>query len=128
MLEHTPVLIVEDEAVVAIDLAFAVADNGGEVIGPAHSIEEAFRILPQHPVQAAILDFELNGRDVVPLARHLFEADIPFVFHTANALPLELAEQWPEVPVLLKPCPTALLMETLAGEIRKRADRARTAA
>lgn len=120
MFEQTPVLIVEDEPIVAIDLALAVADHGGEVIGPVASVDEAFRALSHSKIGGAILDFQLKDRDSTPIAEHLAKAGIPFVFHTANRLPPELAEQWPDLPVLLKPSSTEALMESLAGEIRKR--------
>jgi DNA-binding NtrC family response regulator len=120
MLQQVPVLIVEDEPIVAIDLAFAVSDCGGEVVGPVGSVDDAFRALSHSPVGAAILDVELRDRDVTPLAEHLAKAGIPFVFHTANRLPATLIEQWPDLPVLLKPSSISELMESLAREMRKR--------
>ncbi|WEK47617.1 MAG: response regulator [Candidatus Andeanibacterium colombiense] len=110
----------EDELAIGIDLAFAVSDRNGEVAGPVSTVDEAFRALADHPVDAAILDFELKGRDVTPLALHLVEAGIPFVFHTANALPPSIAELCPGAPVLLKPSSTTALMERLLDEIGKR--------
>jgi CheY-like chemotaxis protein len=120
MLEQIPVLIVEDEPIVAMDLAFAVTDSGGEVVGPVGSVDEAFRALSHSDVGAAILDFQLNDHDVTQFAQHLAKAGIPFVFHTANTLPPALAAQWPDLPVLLKPSSTAALMESLAREIQRR--------
>ena len=73
MLDQIPVLIVEDEPIVAMDLAFAVSDSGGEVVGPVGSVDEAFRALSHSQVGAAILDFQLRDHDVTPFAEHLAE-------------------------------------------------------
>lgn len=66
MLNQVSVLIVEDEPFVALDLAAAVEEGRGKVIGPAGSVHEALALMQQYPVQAAVLDVNLSDRDVTP--------------------------------------------------------------
>lgn len=74
-------LIVEDEIVLAGDLADYFEQKGAEILGPALTIEAA-----QHHVSsanAAILDVNINGKLVFPIADRLLELGIPFVFFTS---------------------------------------------
>ena len=64
-------MIVEDEPFIAFDLAMAVEEARGKVIGPAGSVREALMLIEQHLVQAAILDVNLSDRDVTPIAELL---------------------------------------------------------
>ena len=95
MLNQLPVLVVEDEALIALDLVEAIKQVEGVPVGPIATVEEAMRLIDIQPVKAAILDANLLDRDVTPLALALIERDIPFVIHTATGLPKELAEQHP---------------------------------
>jgi hypothetical protein len=71
LLNRVSVLIVEDEPLIALDLAMAVEEARGKVIGPAGRVREALALMEQHLVQAAILDVNLSDRDVTPIAELL---------------------------------------------------------
>ncbi|WP_374346009.1 HWE histidine kinase domain-containing protein [Phenylobacterium sp.] len=75
------VLIVEDAVLLAMELETGLSDAGAEVIGPAYELEEAMALLDQ-PVDAAVLDANLNGRSVTPVAELLAARGVPFVFAT----------------------------------------------
>ena len=75
------VLIVEDAVLLALELESGLADAGATVIGPAYELAEAFALL-DGPIDAAVLDADLNGESVIPLAHRLRERHIPFVFAT----------------------------------------------
>ena len=103
MLNGLPILIVEDEALIAIDLAEAIEGVQGQAVGPVATVADALALLDEKTIGAAILDANLLDRDVTPLALALIERGIPFVIHTGTGVPQELAELHPHLPVIPKP-------------------------
>ena len=75
------VLIVEDAVLLALELETGLADAGAEIVGPAYELEEAMALLDR-PIDAAVLDANLNGRSVTPVAEALAARGVPFVFAT----------------------------------------------
>jgi DNA-binding NarL/FixJ family response regulator len=61
-LSRCNILIVEDQAIIALDLESAVEESNGQVIGPASTVREALKLLHTNRVDAAILDANLPGR------------------------------------------------------------------
>jgi len=75
------VLIVEDAVLLAMELELGLSDAGAQIVGPAYELSEALALLDQ-PLDAAVLDANLNGHSVLPVAQALFARNIPFVFAT----------------------------------------------
>ncbi len=110
------VLIVEDEALVAIDLQFAFEDAGAEVLGPAMSLSDALAVAEQAAhIDCALLDVDLAGHDVYPVAHVLQRRGIPFIFHTGHGSRRRHAEMFPGALTCLKPTLPEKLIELLAG-------------
>lgn len=93
MATHTParqaalhgrcILIVEDDCITAMDLAETLSAAGAQVIGPAGTIATAFELLQHLPqLDIAVLDVELEGREVFAVADELVRRDVPIVFTT----------------------------------------------
>ncbi|WP_293452907.1 HWE histidine kinase domain-containing protein [Phenylobacterium sp.] len=80
-LKGARVLIVEDAVLLALELETALSEAGATVIGPAYELEEALALLDR-PIDAAVLDANLNGRSVTPVAEALAARKVPFVFAT----------------------------------------------
>jgi PAS domain S-box-containing protein len=80
-LKGARVLIVEDAVLLAMELENGLSDAGAKVIGPAYELEEAMGLLDQ-PIDAAVLDANLNGHSVRPVAEALARRKVPFVFAT----------------------------------------------
>jgi len=76
------ILIVEDNFVVATALKYLIDGYGGSVSAMAPNLERAYEALAATPVDIAVLDINLNGTSVVPLADHLRAQGVPFVFLT----------------------------------------------
>lgn len=76
------ILIVEDEFLLADDLAQHFRNVGAEIVGPAPDMPSAFRLLAG--IDAAVLDINLNGALVFPLADELQMMGIPFVFFSGH--------------------------------------------
>ena len=76
------VLMVEDEAYLAMALEDLLTDAGYHVLGAAR-LADALEIADHEHVDGALLDINLHGETVYPLASRLRELGIPFVFATA---------------------------------------------
>ncbi|MGF7152204.1 DNA-binding response OmpR family regulator [Sphingomonas zeicaulis] len=95
------VLIVEDEYYIACDLAHAFGEAGAEVVGPVSSLGQAVAV-GAAPLDLAILDINLAGEMVYPLADQLLARSVPIAFATgydASAIPARYAN----VPRFEKP-------------------------
>ena len=110
------VLIVEDEALVAIDLQFALEDAGAEVLGPAMSLPDALAMVEQSArIDCALLDVDLAGHDVYPVAQALQRRGIPFLLHTGHGSRRAHGEMFPGAITCLKPTLPETLIDLLAG-------------
>ncbi|MER9439770.1 hypothetical protein [Mesorhizobium sp. M0618] len=69
------ILIVEDEWFVAADLARFFRSMGAIILGPAPSVKQAWE--HTYAAEAAILDVNLNGQRVFPIADELVRRGIP---------------------------------------------------
>jgi len=90
-------LVVEDEYLVAADLAASLESLGTEVIGPAASVEEALSFVEKDGARldGAVLDINLRNERVYPVADVLTARGIPFVFtsgYDAVAIPSAYAK------------------------------------
>jgi CheY-like chemotaxis protein len=85
------VLLVEDEYMVAQDMAYELRALGAEVIGPVQSLDRALRLVDDEPdIDAGFLDINLNGEMAYPIADALLARGVQVVFTTGydeNAIP-----------------------------------------
>jgi len=84
------VLVVEDEALVAMLVEDALLDAGFGVLGPAATVEEALALLDRETPDAVVLDLNLAGETSTPVADCLAARSIPYVIATgygATGLP-----------------------------------------
>lgn len=102
-LDRCRVLVVEDEFYIADDMAAALTQLGAEVVGPAPSKETALAILSsESPIHAAVLDINLKGQAVFPVADALTARGVPFVFASGYG-PAMLPNRFRAVPLFEKP-------------------------
>jgi CheY-like chemotaxis protein len=87
---HT-ILVVEDQFLLADDLARELRTCGANVLGPAPGVERSLELMRGHCLTAAVLDVNLNGDMVYAVAEELVSSSIPFVVITGYPLPLEHA-------------------------------------
>ena len=114
MLTGSLVLVAEDQIFIAMDLALAVEDAGGEVAGPVASVENALALIEMRPITAAILDYNLTDGDITPVAILLLDANIPIIIQSGVGIPPELAMRFPDLVVYIKPYDAADLVSKLA--------------
>lgn len=118
-----PILIVEDEAIVAADIEQQLHRAGYASMGPVASAAEALCLVRERRPQAALLDIRLQGDvDGIALAERLItELEIPIIYLTAHADPatLERAKVTESFGYLLKPFDERLLEITIGMAIYK---------
>jgi len=77
------VLLVEDEYFIVHDMVRSFEASGAEVIGPAGTLEDALGLVYNNShIDGAVLDINLHGEVVYPVADELAERGVPFVFAT----------------------------------------------
>ena len=81
-MEGLRVLVVEDEALVALQLEDLLTEQGCIVVGPASRVRQALKLLNDHPVDAAVLDLNIAGELVYPVADELTNRGLPYIFAT----------------------------------------------
>ena len=96
------VMIVEDEPLVAMAMSELMAELGMIVIGPFGRVGQAITALKDSPVNAALLDINLAGELVYPLADRLMANNVPFVFVTGYGSE-SIDRRYANVRVLQKP-------------------------
>ncbi|MGR3495922.1 response regulator [Citreimonas sp.] len=77
------VLVVEDEFLIAMDVVMMLEQHGFAVFGSAASVRAALDLLDTGRPDVAMLDMNLRGELVTPVAERLRELDIPFVLASA---------------------------------------------
>jgi PAS domain S-box-containing protein len=95
------VLIVEDALLLALELEAGLTEAGAEVVGSAADVGEAMR-MADLPIDAAVLDANLNGASVLPVAQALAARGVPFVFATGYGDDKMLPAGF-DAPVIRKP-------------------------
>ena len=107
------ILVVEDEPLVAMNLSKSLSELGFSVVGPYSTLAKAATAAVQTEVDAALLDVNLSGETVYPVAEILASKNVPFAFITGygtEALPGKFAN----APVLQKPVDQQTLQNLLA--------------
>ena len=110
-------LIVEDEYLLAQDLTDYFQELGVEVIGPVGSVSEALKLLNLIEVHGAILDINLRGERVYPVADALRQKRVPFIFASGYGAETEPAA-YADVPRCVKPVDFSVLAKAVSEHIQ----------
>lgn len=101
--EGRRILLVEDEYLLASDLAQELAGQGAQVLGPVPSVEKALALLAANDrPDGAIIDVNLGGELAFPVADALLSRGVPLVFTTGYD-PGILPDRFEHVPRCEKP-------------------------
>lgn len=114
LLNGLRVLVVEDEMLVSMLVEDMLADFGCSVVGPAPDFDEAMALATTADIDAALLDVNLAGRPIFPVADKLKARGVPFAFASGYGQ-AGLAEEHRDAPVLQKPFRQADLERALNG-------------
>lgn len=112
-LQGRRVLVIEDESLVAMLLETILDDMGCTVVGPASNIDDGLRaVTGEAALDAALLDVNVAGREVFPVAEALKARGVPFVFSTGYG-EAGLPEHWRGHPTIQKPFTESAIRDAL---------------
>lgn len=110
------IMVVDDEALVLFDLVMTVEDLGYEVFCDSISVPDALACLEGGTPDAALLDIDVGGTLVWPVARVLKDRGCPIAFVSANRSHAELEGEFSEARFIDKPASSdqiAAMIDTL---------------
>jgi CheY-like chemotaxis protein len=107
------ILLLEDEAILGLEISEILSSAGAHVIGPFGSLTEGTRAARRESIDVAVLDMNLNGQMVYPVAEELQQRKIPVLFLTGYDVP-DMPKSLHKVPHVLKPVDPAQLLRLIA--------------
>jgi DNA-binding LytR/AlgR family response regulator len=111
------VFVLEDESLVLFNMEDILAELDCRVVGPAMRLDEADAMFELAcGADVAILDVNVAGKHVFPLAERLAARGLPLVFATGYGR-AGLPDSWQQTPVLQKPY-TKAQVEAALNEVR----------
>ncbi|MEX6505693.1 response regulator [Jiella sp. M17.18] len=106
------ILVVEDEALIGMELAYEI-ESAGAFVTHVLTLEAALKSLDK-TWSAAVLDINLRGKDVFPVADRLQQMGVPFLFCSGHGSHQETSSRYPGSRLLAKPVDEAVLLAALA--------------
>jgi CheY-like chemotaxis protein len=110
------ILIVEDEFLVALQLEDDLKALGGETVGTYGDLASATDAARREEFDVAVLDINLNGRLVYPLADELAARGVPFIFVSGYSM-TNLPERFRAAPRIAKPYSVAALVSEVRSAV-----------
>lgn len=113
------ILVVEDELLIAMELDLTLQSAGYQVLGPAPSVSAALGLLRAERPDAAVLDVNLAGEWVTPVAEVLRAMTVPFILASGyRAAELHVEPVLRDAVNVGKPSTTDLLLRELRSVLR----------
>lgn len=108
------ILIVEDEYLIAMDLALGLGDLGADIVGPAGSVAEALELIDSvgTELDGAVLDVNLRDERVYPVAEALLALGVRFIFASGYDAAL-MPPEYTDIPRCPKPMDKSLVAKFL---------------
>lgn len=114
-LAGTRILVVEDEALIAVEIEETLMDEDASVMGPCHTLAEARALMQGEAPSAAILDVHMGAELSLPLARELAARGVPFLLYTGQSRAELRQGGWPDWPLVGKPSLPNELLDAVMG-------------
>jgi CheY-like chemotaxis protein len=116
-LKGRSILVVEDETLIALDVARVLEEVGCIVIGPVSTVADAMSRIADAAIDAAVLDVNLHAEKSLPIMDTLLTGNVPFVIVTGYARET-LPPRFRDKPYLGKPFGHMDLVLALDGALR----------
>ncbi len=110
------ILVVEDDLMIAMLIDDVLKEAGCEVVGPFPRLAPALQAASAERLDGALLDINLAGELVSPVADRLIERGVPFVFLTGYGWHM-LPDRFHTRPLVTKPCRRDMLLTALARAV-----------
>jgi CheY-like chemotaxis protein len=114
MLDGQRILVVEDEAMIALDLHETLRECGATVVGPAGTPDEALAFIEAEKVDCALLDIKLGDEDVSAVAVALEKLAVPIILVTAYG-DVRLPRGFETRPLVRKPYEQRTLLNLIVS-------------
>jgi DNA-binding NtrC family response regulator len=119
-LEGTRLVIVEDDAILLMDLESILRDAGAEILGSCRTIDEGLAAAEIDGVSAAVLDVRVGQESIEPVARRLYQRRVPFVFYTGQIDGDPAIAEWPDCRIIIKPARARTIVSAVANALSKK--------
>jgi CheY-like chemotaxis protein len=113
------VLVVEDDAIIALDFEDTLLGFGVKTVRTAGNVARALQLIDERAPDFALLDVGLAGGKSFAVAERLHAMQIPFVFVTGYSGAIGLPPALKGTPMLPKPCTSDLLLAALRQRARR---------
>jgi CheY-like chemotaxis protein len=118
-LQGLRILLVEDEVLIAAEMEATLEDLGCRVVGPFSRVGQALDALEGEEVDAAVLDVNVRGEMIFPVAEKLRARGVPIVFCTGYADLPDIPEPLQGQTRLSKPCAAKSVEAALRAQVAK---------
>lgn len=112
MLNGKRILVIEDEYYIASDLKRALLREGAVVVGPFNTVPQGLAAVSNDPIDAALIDVNLEGVTSFPIADKLDERGVPYTFLTGYE-GTNLPDGYRDRPRLAKPFTMEIVLNSL---------------
>lgn len=106
------ILVVEDEYLVAVAIESILVDAGYAVAGPMPTVQDALEFVAAEPSHLALLDVNVAGHFVYPVADALSSRQVPFIF-LSGCEGADLPPRFSHIPILIKPFSAEHLLQAI---------------
>ena len=117
-LQDLRVLVVEDESLVAMLIEEYLTDFGCAPACSVSRVGKALKVLKNTEIDAAVLDVNVAGESVAPIAEALEQRGVPFIFASGYGRS-GVDERWSNRPVLQKPFSAKELQAALIDCVKR---------
>jgi DNA-binding NtrC family response regulator len=115
MMDGRHVLVVEDEHLLALDLARELEDAGAKVVGPVATIKDALGTIASTELDGAVVDVQLRDGWSFEVANALADRHVPFIFATGFIGQDMLPARHADLPFVEKPFKPGAILRALEG-------------
>ena len=109
------VLVVEDEFLVSLTTTDFLESVGCEVVGPAARLAMAVQLAQSESLDAAVLDIDIAGETIWPVASELQQRGVPFLFLSVHIPLMKFPARFAAAPRLDKPLVPHRLLDRLSA-------------
>ena len=113
------VLVVEDDALLLMELEAILLDAGAQAVSVCRMVEDGVAAAQQNGITAAVLDVRIGRDTIAPVARQLASRGTPFVFYTGQVGNDPAIAEWGDHAVVAKPAQAKTIVSAVAGLVRQ---------
>jgi DNA-binding NtrC family response regulator len=109
------VLVVEDDALLLMDLESILVEAGAEVLANCRTVADGLAAAQQDGIAAAVLDVRIGRETIAPVAWALARRGTPFIFYTGQVGSDPALAEWRDRTIIAKPAQARTLVAAVAA-------------